>query len=267
MRLFIHPSHFRLHPPISFFFAWVLFSSLASQSIAQEKKDGEKEPAAVKLSLPLAVSAGATTKVTIRGVKLDEASEVKSGNEKARLKLSGKGKATAPNMTDAAKVGDTQVEIELTLAKDVAAGDLPLTVVTPSGEVSFILPVLSNDALVDAKEPQDSFAKAQAIEPGNVVLEAIEKPKDVDVFRIELAIGQRLVAEVHAARQGSPLDSILTLYDIRRQIVAASDDHGGVRDARIEFTPPSNGTYFLSLIDAHDLGSMLHAYRLTVRVE
>jgi hypothetical protein len=245
----------------------LLSVGLVGKALPQERKDDKKEQAAIKLTVPLAVAAGETTKIAIRGLKLDEASGVKTSNDKAQVKLAGKGKATVPNMMEAVAVGDTQVEIELTLADEIEAGDLPLTVVTPAGEASVVLRVVAKDALVEAKEPHDGFASSQPIAAGKVLLGAIEKPKDVDVFRVELVTGQKLVAEVVAARQGSPLDSIVTLYDARRQIVAANDDHAGARDSRIAFTAPSSGTYFLSLIDAHDLGSALHVYRLMVRVE
>ena len=239
---------------------------LVGNALPQEK-DAKKEPAAVKIVVPLAVAAGATTKVTIRGLKLDQASEVKTGNDKAQVKLTSKGKATQPNMIDAAAVGDTQVEIELTLADVVEAGDLPLTIVTPAADVSLSLPIVERDKLSEVKEPHDGFARAQPIEPGRVLLGAIEKPKDVDVFRIDLKAGQKLIAEVHATRQGSPLDSILTLFDARRHVLATNDDHGGSRDSRVAFTAPVSGTYFVSLIDAHDLGSELHVYRVMVRIE
>jgi hypothetical protein len=264
MRFFLHPLHLVRH--LISFFVVVCLVTPPLQLNAQEKED-KTEPAAVKLCVPLAVTTGATTKVTVRGLKLDEASEVKSGNDKAQAKLASKGKATVPNMIDAAAVGDTQVEIELTLAKEAEPGDLPLTIVTPTGEVSLSLPIIEQGKLNKVKEPHDGFAKAQAIEPGKVWLGAIEKPKDVDVFRIDLSAGQKLVAEVHAARQGSPLDSILTLFDVRRQIVATNDDHSGARDSRVAFTAPASGSYFLSLNDAHDLGSELHVYRLIVRAE
>jgi hypothetical protein len=234
---------------------------LVGNALPQEK-DAKKEPAAVKIVVPLAVAAGATTKVTVRGLKLDEASEIKTGKGKAQVKLTGKGKATVPNMMDAAAVGDTQVEIELTLADEAKAGDLPLT-----GEALLSLPIVEKGKLSEVKESHDGFARAQPIGPSEMLLGAIEKPKDVDVFRIDLSAGQRLVAEVHAARQGSPLDSILTLYDSRRHIVTANDDHGGARDSRVAYTATASGTFFLSLIDAHDLGSELHVYRLTVRAE
>ena len=52
-------------------------------------------------------------------------------------------------------------------------------------------------------------------------------PQDVDVFRFEGRAGQRVVAEVLAARLGSPVDSFLTVYDAQGRVLAANDDHGG----------------------------------------
>jgi hypothetical protein len=254
---------------------WYLSASLCLCSfiffgeavVAQDKKDDQKDKPAVKLAVPLAAAAGATTKVTLRGARLDEASDVRCKNDDAQIKLVKKGKAAVPNMLDAAAIGDTQVEIELTLPNEIDSGELPLIVNTPAGETSFVLPVFAKDTLIDEKEPNDGFAQAQPVAAGKVLLGAVEKPRDVDVFRIELAAGEKLVAEVHAVRQGSPLDSILTLYDERGGIVATRDDHGGARDSRLEISAPFQGSYFLSLVDAHDLGSTLHVYRLALGIE
>jgi hypothetical protein len=88
----------------------------------------------------------------------------------------------------------------------------------------------------------------------------------VDVFRFEGKKGQKLLAEVLASRHGSPLDSILTLYDANFAQLAVNDDFTAEhRDAKIETTLPADGVYYLSLIDAHDSGSNLHGYRLVVK--
>ena len=79
------------------------------------------------------------------------------------------------------------------------------------------------------------------------------------------AEGQRIVCEVLAARHGSALDSILTLYNSAGQIVASNDDHDGTADSRLELALPQTGTYYLSLTDAHDTGGPAHVYRLVIR--
>ena len=234
---------------------------------AQEKKDDKPQPPAVKLVVPLAVARQAHAKLTARGVKLDEATEIKTGHDKAHAKLLSKGKASAVNMVEPGVVGDTQVELELTLDEGFSESRLPLTLVMPSGAASTSVVLVDPAALVEVKEPHNGFANALPIEAKKIALGAIEKPKDVDVFRIELAAAQKLTAEVHAAREGSPLDAMLSLYSVERRLVAQNDDQPDQRDSRIEFTAPAAGIYFLSLIDANDQGSPLHVYRLTLQVD
>src|SRR5439155_9242842 len=93
----------------------------------------------------------------------------------------------------------------------------------------------------------------------------VSRPKDVDVFRFDGRAGRRLVFEVLAARHGSALDSILTLYDAAGREVASNDDTPGSVGSRLEVTVPRDGVYYLSLIDAHDQGGPAHVYRLVAR--
>jgi hypothetical protein len=87
----------------------------------------------------------------------------------------------------------------------------------------------------------------------------------VDVFRFDGNAGQKVICEVFAARFGSPLDSILTLYHAKGGQLASNDDEGST-DSRLEITLPKKGVYYLSLIDAHDQGGPAHVYRLVVRL-
>jgi hypothetical protein len=93
---------------------------------------------------------------------------------------------------------------------------------------------------------------------------AIGQPQDVDVFRVEGTAGQRLTIEVLAARLGSPLDPLLTLYDAEGHILATSDDHGGSADSRLDVTLPGSGACLIGVVDANGQGSPLHFYRLRV---
>jgi hypothetical protein len=65
---------------------------------------------------------------------------------------------------------------------------------------------------------------------------SIEQGKDVDLFRFEGKEGQRITMEVFAARYGSALDSLLTLYDGDGRILASCDDISGTSDSRLEVT-------------------------------
>jgi hypothetical protein len=85
---------------------------------------------------------------------------------------------------------------------------------------------------------------------------------DVDVFRIAGKKGERWTIEVEAQRRGSVLDPILTLYDGAGHIVATADDSETSRDPVLKVTLPRDGTYLISLIDAHNAGGPTHPYLL-----
>ena len=70
---------------------------------------------------------------------------------------------------------------------------------------------------------------------------------------------------ITAASLGSPADLLLTVYDARRQVILTVDDVDGHPDPKAEITLPADGVYYLSLIEAHDLGGTGFGYRLTVR--
>ncbi len=234
-------------------------------TLAQDKKKPEK-PAAprVLVIVPLGAAAGKTTKLTIRGLSLDKATDVKI--EHGTAKLISKGAASVPDKNPD-KVGDTQVVVEVTLDAKLLDGAVSLTVVTPAGEtkphkllVEMTLPV------VVEKEPNEGFKQSQEIKLPVVIEGAIDRPKDVDVFRFAGKKGQKLTAEVLAHRHGSPLDAMLTLYNAAGQQVAFNDDLApDTRNARIDVVLPADGDYFLVLIDAHDSGSAAHVYRLVVK--
>ncbi len=125
--------------------------------------------------------------------------------------------------------------------------------------------VVAKDRLVASREPNGGFHDAQPIEPGQVIEGLIDPARNVDVFRLELTAGRRLVAEVLAARYGSALDPLLSLYDSRGRLLASNDDSVGT-DPRLEFTIGQSGAYFLVLLDALDQGGPTHPYQLVTRL-
>src|SRR4051794_13461217 len=191
---------------------------------AQDKKKKEKstEPA-IKVVLPLGAAAGKTTKLTIRGSKLDKATDVKVLDGKGTAKIASKGQAGVPDKNPE-KVGDTQVIAEVTLT-DKPGETVSLVVVSPDGETTpHKLLVETTFPVVAEKEPNEGFKQFQDVKLPAVVEGTIGQPRDVDVFRFEGRAGQKVTGEVLAARHGSPLDALLTLYDAKGQQVAAGRD-------------------------------------------
>ncbi len=237
--------------------------ALLAADPAKPDKDGPK----VAVAAPLGLPPGKPTKILLRGLKLDEATEVRLHDPKGAAKILRKGKAPLENKEkdDLPRYGDTQVEVEVTLSADWAGATVPLSVVTPAGESPQHPLMVDHDPVIPEKEPNNGFRDAQPVQVGQTIEGVVNPASDVDVFRIDGKEGEQLVLEVFAARYGSPLDSVLTLYDADGRILAANDDFDGTADSRLETTLTKTGTYYIGLVDANDVGSTANVYRLTIR--
>jgi hypothetical protein len=243
-----------LHPPILF---------------AEDKKPDEKKgPPTIKFAFPLGIARGSTTKLTVRGLRLAEATKVRieGAGEPISATIKSKGKADVSDMLPAEKLGDTQVEVELTIPAG-ASGEVSLIVVTPEGSTEpHALRVFDPADLTIEKEPNGGFHNAQEIHSPATIQGTISENNDVDVFRVAGKKGEKIVAEVWAARLGSPLDSLLTLYDEHSRVVAMNDDGDSGADSLLSVTLPADGTYFLSIVDANGRGGPLFAYLLSLAI-
>jgi len=244
--------------------ALVLLVLLAVQD---DKKPPSDPKPRISMALPLAISPGALAKVTLRGLHLDQASEVKFSEpiEGATIAIKSKGKAEIPKETDPSVYGDTQAELEIRLPPEFAPDSLGLTAVNPKGEAVYTLKVLGKDKLIPEKEPNGGFATAQAVEAGQTIQGTIGQALDVDVFKFTGKKGETWILEVEAQKRGSVLDPLLILHDSAGHIVATADDSEASRDPSLKVTLPRDGTYLITLIDAHNAGGVTHTYLLNLR--
>lgn len=232
---------------------------------AKENKETKKEAARIIVAMPLGVAAGTPVKFTIRGLGLDAVTDVRFKEPKTRAKILGKKKVGVPNGQDAKLVGDSEAEIEATLPVDISSPTVDFVVVNAAGESAVHTLVVDRDLpVIGEKEPNNGFVQAQSIALPAAINGVIDHAQDVDVFRLEGKAGQRLTCEIYAARLGSPLDSLVTLYDAEGHSLASNDDHNGNADSLLEFTLPKDGVYFVSVMDANDQGGPAHVYRLSV---
>jgi hypothetical protein len=113
---------------------------------------------------------------------------------------------------------------------------------------------------------------AQQVTLPIIVNGRIEQPGDVDVFRLDGRAGDEIVAEVHARRLDSPLDSVLKLTDSAGLQLAFNDDHedkgAGLTthhaDSLLRTSLPADGTYYLHIGDAQHKGGEAYGYRLRI---
>ena len=227
-----------------------------------QPKPPAKDIPVVQYPVPLVLSPAPKVKIVLRGQKLDAVTEVKSADAKVTAKLVGKGKkAGVPNNYPANKLGDTECDVELEFAKDYTPESVALTAVTPAGSSEAYKLIVVAKPVVE-KEPNDSFAQAQAIALPIAIEGVIAKERDVDCFKFEGKKGQKVKFEILAARLGAPTDALLTLYDDAKGVVAIVDDTGNSSDPILEAKLPRDGTYYLVVIEAADLGGPQFGYRL-----
>jgi hypothetical protein len=242
----------------------------AADGKKDKKEEKKPEPPRVVVALPLAVITGTTNKIKIRGQNLNEVTALRFTNHavKATVVLKGRTKVEVPKDADATKVGDTQVEVELSFPADALPGTNYFTLTSTNGtSTARPLLVLPAGDLLEEKEPNGGFKQAQPLAPGRTLLGLVREPGDVDVFRIEGKAGAQMTIEVTAARLGSALDSLVMLYDVAGHILAVNDDADGSTDSRLRYRLPPDGACLVSVIDAHDRGGPTHAYLLRVTVE
>lgn len=253
-----------LSPEVSRMRIALIVNLLVATSLChgQETKP-EKQPKIV-IAVPLAITPGVPTKLVLRGLFLDELTEVKSADPELKIEIASKGKAAVPQNYEAKRVGDTQAELKFTLPAEPASGTLKLVATSANGSsVPYEIVVAKADELIEEKEPNDGFKTAQPIAGGKTVVGTIHDARNVDVFEVKGQAGQKLLITVRASQAGSLLDPFLTLYDASGQVVAGNDDHDG-RDPRLEIVLPKTGTYYVSVQDANDSGGPHFAYLLKV---
>jgi hypothetical protein len=253
-------------PEVPTFLALALAASLPAQDRPAEKK----EPPLALVASPLGISAGATTRVLVRGLRLDEATAVRLDGAPpgAAVTLVEKGKSAAPANQPVSRAGDTQAVVEVTLPAGVNAQRIALDFASAAGDAR-PLPLLVDapGSVLAEKEPNGGFATPQELACERPLEGRIEGAQDVDVYRLELAAGQTYVVELLARRLGSALDAIVTLYDTEGHEVAAVDDAPGSEDPRLELRVARSGDYLVVIQDAHDAGGPAHPYRLRVARE
>lgn len=134
-----------------------------------------------------------------------------------------------------------------------------------SNTVPFML-----DTLPERREMEAPDGGVQKVKLPLIVNGRIEKPGDEDVYKFFGKKGQTLVAEIHARRLDSPLDSIIKLTDKDGSLVAFNDDHSdpgsGLNthhaDSYLRLKLPASGQYQLHLTDTARQGGNAYTYRL-----
>ena len=233
---------------------------LSTNAVGQEKKKAEKppEPPKILMVIPPFMEQEKTTKILLRGKQLDLVTSAESAGKK--LKIIRKGKAGVPQGMSADKLGDTEVEIEVTSQKEDRLQLIVKTDVLNSKPFELMV----KNGILPEKEPNHGFAQAQELTIPFMVHGKIQAAQDVDVFKIKAPAGSLIQVRIHAEKFGSPLDAILTVYDETGAKLLFADDSKESRDVSLSFKMPAGEMVSLCVQDAHDRGGDLFHYLLEV---
>lgn len=115
-------------------------------------------------------------------------------------------------------------------------------------------------------EPNDERQTSRAVAIPAVANGRIDRPNDVDCWRVAVSKGAKYSVDLIAARLGSPLDSVVTVTDENGKVIVESDDVGkGQTDSRCDFEAREDGEYVISVRDRFvDRGGPRFGYRLEI---
>lgn len=251
---------------------WLLTFGLVLIVATSLRAEDAPKPPTVLMSHPIAVLSGTTTRVLLRGTRLDEIEFVRTPSRVDLptvevVSIVKKEKNPAPDYAPE-RGGDTRVEVELKVPDD-APQKFPLTVADKLGRIAtWEVLCLRADATDKEIEPNDGYKQAQPLTAGRTVLGEIHEIRNVDVFRIEPTGGKRAVVEVLVSPSRSFLDPLVTLHAADGRLLATYDDapigHASAEsagDLRWEL-PAADEVRYLVLYDANDRGTSAHGYLL-----
>lgn len=117
-------------------------------------------------------------------------------------------------------------------------------------------------------EPNNEQASATVAAPGDAYAlnGVIDQPGDVDFFKVALKKGQQLEVQTFAQSLGSPLDSVVNIYNEKGGSLGGNDDGGGRRrlDSKVKVNIPADGNYFIRVTDHLERGGPSFVYRVEI---
>ncbi len=172
--------------------------------------------------------------------------------------------------------GKAGTEVEITLIGDVK-GDYKQKVKLPATGEEYQL-FAAHEGLLPPSPNRlriTNFDNALEVEPNNTNKEAspsgalprafngiLQEDGDIDYFKFTAKKGQRFRFQVYAKQIGSPVDSVIYLYDAKMKGLGSNDDASGKKDSRLDYTFPADGEYFVRINDMLQRGGKDFVYRI-----
>jgi hypothetical protein len=155
-------------------------------------------------------------------------------------------------------------------------GESRSTITMPMTGSEFAIRLPEQNAVGEVRLELDDLAEILEVEPNNdtpqpasipaVLNGRIQSAGDVDLWTFTAQKGIEYDFDVRAARSGSMLDAVLEVQDATGKRLADADDSPGLQtDARLRWTAPADGEYWLAIKDRlASRGDSRFAYRIRI---
>ena len=134
----------------------------------------------------------------------------------------------------------------------------------PSGNPFRLVPF---DNSLEVEPNQDQATASPSVSGQSYALNGIiGTPGDVDYFKVTLKKGQQIEMQTYAQSLGSPLDSVVNIYNDKGGSLGGNDDGGGRRrlDSKAKVAIPADGDYFVRVTDHLERGGPTYVYRVEI---
>jgi hypothetical protein len=199
---------------------------------------------------------GTTVEVDLTGRGLDDPKEILFYGQGITVEgIESVEQAPGPNGKSRPVDPGTAVRVKLKIAAECQLGAHGLRLRTASGLSEYHRFFVGPFPTVEENETQarrnDGREYATAVKPNSTVFGRLGEAIDVDTYKVEVKRGQRVSAEVEAARlgveRGIP-DLFLTLYDPAGKKLAGTDDSAlYVQDPVLSVLAERDGAYFVEV--------------------
>jgi hypothetical protein len=214
------------------------------------KDELKNSPPQISSVFPQGASCGSRLEVTINGQNLIRTTKIIFNEPGISASL--------------LKTANNKVSFKLEIAPDASIGPHYFRLVTSRGSSNLLIFRVGDLPETAEAEPNDTFDKANLIQAPVTIDARMPVNEDIDIYRLKVEAGERLLFDLLAARNGSGGDLALTLLDARGYIVKHSEDHF-LWDPFISFTFKDGGEYFLAIRPLDGRGNPDFAYQLTIR--
>lgn len=165
---------------------------------------------------------------------------------------------------------NSRVRVRMKVADDCELGPHGMRLLTANGASDYQRFFVSPFPIIDEdeqRERNDKIEAAKSVAPNTTVQGRMNDPADVDLYRVEVKSGQRVSAEIEAARLGAERglpDLHLAILDANgKQLIAADDSALFIQDPILSLVADRDGVYFVAV--RHNIYNAANeAYRLHV---